>query len=182
MASIASSRRLRRVRAGTGLLLRAALAATIAWLLAEHVAGHDDPFFAPLAAVVALAAGRAEHGPRAPRLLFGLAVGIAVGEGTLDLAGRGAAALGLAVLIATLLVLLIDGAPVVVAQGAAAAVLVVTAAGGAGLTRIVDALIGGAVALVVELRFAPRRVQRLRRAEHAALAEMADGLERAAQA
>jgi hypothetical protein len=182
MASFASSRRLSRVQAGSALVLRATIAAAVAWLLAEHLAGHDDPFFAPLATVVALSAEAAAHGPRAPRLLLAMVVGIAAGEGSLDLVGHGAAAIGLAVLVAMALVLLADGAPAPIAQAAAAAVLVTATGGSAGLARIVDALIGAGVALVVELGFAPRRLEQLRLTERAALAEMSAGLERAALA
>ena len=49
--------------------------------------------------------------------------------------------------------------------------------GEAGFQRLVDALIGAGVALVfTQIRFSPEPVALLRRAEAAALADMADGL------
>lgn len=46
------------------LLLQQTIAATVAWLIANLVSGHNDPFFAPLAAVVALNAPLGERPAR----------------------------------------------------------------------------------------------------------------------
>ena len=49
-----------------------------AWVIAKHVVDHHEPFFAPIAAVVALNAPLGERGLNAVRLLEGVVVGIVV--------------------------------------------------------------------------------------------------------
>jgi uncharacterized membrane protein YgaE (UPF0421/DUF939 family) len=48
-------------------VLQGTLAATVAWVIAEHVVGDHDPFFAPIAAFVALNAAVGERGLNAVR-------------------------------------------------------------------------------------------------------------------
>jgi uncharacterized membrane protein YgaE (UPF0421/DUF939 family) len=78
----------------------------------------------------------------------------------------------------------LDGARIVIAQAGASAILTVAVANGeAGTQRLVDALIGAGVALVFsQLLFSPEPVSLVRRAEVAALARMAKGLELTARA
>lgn len=131
------------------LLLQQALAATLAWLIATRVMQHHIPFFAPMAAVVALNTSLGQRGTNAIRLLIGVAVGIICGEGGLWLLGPGYSALGVATFVAMFLAQQVDRAPIVTAQAASAAILTVTTAGGeGGLDRLLDALVGAGVALV----------------------------------
>jgi Fusaric acid resistance protein-like len=55
-------------------------AAVIAWMIAVHFAGHSEPFFAPIAAIVGLNVTGGRRGSNAVRLLIGVVVGIAVAE------------------------------------------------------------------------------------------------------
>jgi hypothetical protein len=50
-------------------LLKGTAAATLAWVIANHVVDHHEPFFAPIAAVVALNAPLGERGLNTLRLL-----------------------------------------------------------------------------------------------------------------
>ena len=68
------------MRAYAWSIVQAAVAAGIAWFLAHTVLGHPQPFFAPIAAVVALAAGTGGRGTQAVQMLLGVAVGVVVGE------------------------------------------------------------------------------------------------------
>jgi uncharacterized membrane protein YgaE (UPF0421/DUF939 family) len=165
------------------LLLQQALAATLAWLIATRVMQHHIPFFAPIAAVVALNTSLGQRGTNAVRLLIGVAVGIICGEGGLWLLGAGYLALGMATFVAMFLAQLVDRAFVVTAQAASAAILTVTTAGGeGGLDRLLDALVGAGVALVFsQVLFTPDPVRLVQRAEAAALGEMAEGLRLTAQ-
>jgi hypothetical protein len=49
-------------------------ASTAAWVIATHVIDHHEPFFAPIAAVIALNAPLGERGLNAFRLLLGVVV------------------------------------------------------------------------------------------------------------
>ena len=175
-AALARARR--QVAADLWPLLQGALAASAAWAIARYALDHPEPFFAPIAAVVALNTSVGERGLNAVRLLQGVIVGIVVGEVTLVLLGAGVAALALAVLIATAGARALGGARITIAQAAVSAILIVSFADAeAGVDRLVDALTGAGVALVFsQLLFSPEPVRLLRRSEAAALARMADGL------
>ena len=56
-------------------LVQQSAAAMVAWLIAGRVAGHNDPFFAPVAAVVGLNATLGRRGSNAVRLLAGVLIG-----------------------------------------------------------------------------------------------------------
>jgi len=158
-------------------------AATVAWLIATRALGHHEPFFAPIAAVIALNAPLGERGLNALRLLVGVVVGIAAGEVATLALGAGFGTLALATFSAMTIARALGGARVTVAQAAAGAILTVAVADGeAGINRLGDALIGAGVALFFsQLLFSPEPVALLRRAEAAALADMARGLELTAQ-
>ena len=108
----------------------------------------------------------------------GVFVGIAAGEVTLLLLGAGVVDLALATLAAVLVARSLGESRIVVAQAAVGAFLTVALADGeAGLYRAADALVGTGVALVFsQLLFSPEPLAILRRAESAALAELADAL------
>lgn len=156
----------------------------IAWILALWIGDHPDPFFAPIAAVVALNTTLGERGRNAVRLVSGVVVGIVAGEIGLLVFGGGNGSLVLAVFTAMVAARALGSQPIVVAQAASAAILtVVVSDGQGGLSRLTDALVGAGVALVFsQVLFTPEPVWLLRRAESAALTGMADGLRLTARA
>jgi uncharacterized membrane protein YgaE (UPF0421/DUF939 family) len=165
-------------------VLQQTIAGTVAWLLATHLVHHHEPFFAPIAAVVALNTQLGERGLNALRLLLGVLTGIVFGEIALHALGSGYWALALSLFAAMATATALDVARVVVAQAASAAILTVTTGSGErGPQRLVDALIGAGVALVFsQLLFTPRPVALLHGAEQAALNAMAEGLTLTARA
>jgi uncharacterized membrane protein YgaE (UPF0421/DUF939 family) len=180
----ACSRALGRVAAHAWPLLQSTAAATAAWVIARRLANHPDPFFAPIAAVLALNASRGERGANALRLLVGVIVGIVAGELAIGALGGGYGTLALATFAAMAVAVALGGARITIGQAAASAILTVAVADGqAGPQRLVDALIGAGVALVfTQVLFSPEPVGLLRRAEAAALTDMADGLKLTARA
>ena len=118
------------------------------------------------------------------RLLLGVVVGVVAGEITVAALGGGYGSLALAVFAATAVARALGGARIVIAQAAAGAILTVAVANGeAGTQRLVDALIGVGVALLfTQVLFSPEPLALLRRAEAAALADMAEALHLTAQA
>lgn len=165
-------------------LLQATAAATIAWAIANALGDHPDPFFAPIAAVIAMNAERGERGINALRLLSGVFIGIMVAELTVVSLGDGYGRLALATAVAMTVARAMGGARIVLAQAAGSAILtVVTSAGEGGIDRLIDASIGAGVALVfTQVLFSPEPVALLRRAEASALTGLAEGLHLTASA
>lgn len=159
-------------------------AAVAAWVIAVRFAGHPEPFFAPIAAIVGLNVTLGRRGSNAVRLLIGVVVGIAVAELVVEFAGGGVWTLALATFFAMLIARAVDDQPIVVAQAAVSAVLITTfGSQEQGWERLVDALIGVGVALVFsQLLFAPEPLRLLRRAEGAVLSSLAEGLRLTAHA
>jgi uncharacterized membrane protein YgaE (UPF0421/DUF939 family) len=168
-----------RVVAAAWLLLQSAVAATAAWVIARYGLDHPEPFFAPVAAVIALNTTLGERGLHAVRLLYGVVVGILIGELGLLVLGQGAGTLGLATFVAMTIAYGVGGARITVAQAAVGAILTIAVGEPeAGLDRFIDALVGAGVALVfTQVLFSPEPVALVRRAEAAALNELAEGLD-----
>ena len=180
----AGSRPLQRVVADAWPLLQGTAAATAAWVLAKYVFDHPQPFFAPIAALIALNTSLGERGLNALRLLQGVVLGIVVGEVILATLAGGYASIAVAILVATAAARALGGTRIVVAQSAVGAILTVAMANAeAGVERLTDALIGAGVALVFsQVLFSPEPLALLRRAEAAVLERMAGGLALTARA
>ena len=178
------SRATARTWADAWLLLQQALAATVAWVLATHVVEHRQPFFAPIAAVIALNAPLGQRGSNTIRLLQGVVIGILTGELALAAIGASSGSLFLATLSALAVSRALSSPPLVLAQAATGAILTVTAGNGqVGTGRLIDALIGGGVALLfTQVLFTPDPIRLLRRAEAVVLSDIADAFDLTARA
>src|SRR5690606_18005580 len=77
-------------------LIQAAMAGTLAWVIARHLVGNHEPFFAPIAAVVALNQPLGERGSNGIRILLGVVLGIVVGEIVVSILGSGYVSVGVA--------------------------------------------------------------------------------------
>ena len=145
---------------GAWPLLQGTAAATVAWVIAVYVFDHHEPFFAPVAAVIALNTSLGERGLNTMRLLQGVVVGIVVGSVALAALGSGTGSLALATFVAMAIAFAARGARIVVAQAAVGAILTVAIGEGeAGVERLADALIGAGVALVFsQVLFSPEPV------------------------
>ncbi|HEU5244630.1 MAG TPA: sugar porter family MFS transporter [Gaiellaceae bacterium] len=136
-----------------GQLVQAAVAAAISWELALLLPGSSgQPFFAPIAAAIALNAERGRRGRQAVEMMTGVSAGIVIGASAVAVGGSGVWQI-LAVTFAAFLLTTAAGAPRIVrGQAASSAILVVALYGPtSNLTfqRLEDALIGGAVAIVI---------------------------------
>jgi hypothetical protein len=146
-------RRLGRVRSSWFGIAQTALAAAIAWALASLV--NDNPFFAPISAVIALGLARGRRTLRAVELTLGVAVGIAVGDVIVLALGTGTLVVFLVVALAMAAALLLGAGTILVNQAAISATLT-PPQDGISPSRFLDALIGGAVALLVGQVLFPR--------------------------
>jgi uncharacterized membrane protein YgaE (UPF0421/DUF939 family) len=142
-------------------MAQTAVAAGLAYYVAHSLVGHVQPFFAPIATTVSMSTSTDLRAQRAVQLVAGALLGIATGAGVAALLGTGPAALGVAVFVSLCVALAIGRG--FIAQGAlffnqaaVAAILILTlhtSAEGAG--RLIDALIGGGIALVFSLLLFP---------------------------
>lgn len=180
-------RRSHELRASALVILQICVAATVSWLIATELVGHPQPFFAPIAAVISVTSGMGRRRRVVVELAAGVAVGILVGELLLGAIGRGSWQLALVVAIAASVAVLLDVGRLAVIQACTSAILLVTvvptdSVDSVALARFVDALVGGAVGLLVGLALARDPVRALRRDVSAVLSELADLLNSASTA
>src|SRR5256714_4348071 len=172
--------RVRRVRAAALFAAQAGVAAGLSWLIAFDWLHHARPFFAPIAAVIALNVSVGQRLRRVVELVVGVALGILVGDVLIYFIGTGAWQIGAGVGAAILVAVFLGGSPIVIGQAAASAVLVATLAppsGGIYYTRFLDALIGGVAGILVMALLLPvNPLTTIRRAAGPALDVIADGL------
>jgi hypothetical protein len=147
-------RRTSRLRAGLWTIAQTAISVGAAWAIARQLS--SSPFFAPISAVVSLAAARGQRTRRAIELVLGVAVGLAVADLIVAALGTSTPVLMLVVALAMGTALLVGGGTLLVSQAGVSAVFVTTVPQSHSWTRVVDALIGGAVALLVSQVLLPR--------------------------
>jgi uncharacterized membrane protein YccC len=145
-----------RLRVNGWPVVQTAVAASVAYFLAVIVIGHEQPFFAPIAAVICLGVTLGQRWRRAVELVFGVAVGLMVADLLVILIGTGAARIGVVVLIAMAAAVFFGARPLLVNQAAISALLVVVLQPPHDVfdpARFLDALVGGVVALAVNYLF-----------------------------
>jgi uncharacterized membrane protein YgaE (UPF0421/DUF939 family) len=178
--------RLRRVRSTLLFAAQAALAAGMAWLVAHDMIKHPAPFFAPIAAVIVLNVSVGQRMRRAVELVFGVALGILVGDLLIYFIGTGAWQIGVGVAVAILAAVFLGGSATVIGQAASSAVLVATLAPpryGIYYSRFIDALIGGVVGVAVLALLLPvNPLTVIRKAAKPAFQAIVDGLHAGADA
>lgn len=166
---------------------QAAFAAGAAWELALQLPNHGQPFFAPIAAVIALGAQRGTRGRFAFQMMIGVAVGILVGAAVTAVGGAGWWQLIVGVAAAMVAGIAVAPQAIVRNQAAASAVLIVALhrpGSNLALQRLEDALIGGGLAIVLAQLLFPidpldlvrREARRVRDQLSDALAETAAAL------
>lgn len=151
--------RAERLRGGSWAIAQTAVGAGLAWVLASAVLGQDKPVFAPIAAVIALGATFGQRGRRAVELIVGVVVGIAIADAIVVLLGAGPLQIALVVALAMSAALLIGGGGLLVTEAGVSATLITIlhTPGADSLSgeRAVEAMLGGAVAVVLNYLFFP---------------------------
>ena len=149
---------LRRVRASALPLAQSALAAGLAWELARRIPHHQRPYFAPIAAVLSLGVALGQRSQRAVEVSLGVAVGVLVGDVLVNWVGVGTWQITCGVALAMVTAVFMGGSVLVINQAAASAVLITAlplSFSGRFYYRFEDAVVGGAVAVVVNLILLP---------------------------
>jgi uncharacterized membrane protein YgaE (UPF0421/DUF939 family) len=136
--------------------------------------------------VIVLSASAERRWQRAVELVAGVALGVAVADLLIFVAGVGVVQIVAVVAIAMLITVFAGGGGLAVAQAATSAALVVALAppqGDLSLDRFIDAIIGGAVGLLVMSLVLPHNpLSRVRRAAGETLTQLADAVGLAAGA
>lgn len=150
-----------RLRHGWRPVLQDALAATVAWIIATRLAGHPLPFFAPAAALNVLNQARGRRIRRTAEVVLGVAVGVLVAELVVQALGPRTTSTVFAVILLTVTLAVAFGASSVSTVQATLSALYLAVVSPPHETlvpvRFVDALIGGAVALVTSQVLNARR-------------------------
>ncbi|MBX4170636.1 FUSC family protein [Rhodococcus sp. DMU2021] len=155
-----------RLRTSALPIVQCALAAGLAWWVAKDLVGHQQPFFAPIAAVVSLGLGLGARLRRSVELVCGVTVGIGVGDLLVSLIGSGPWQIALVVTIAMSTAVALNSGPIFAMQAGNSAVLVATLlppGGTGGPDRMVDALVGGLTGIAVVAMIPTHPVRRARR-------------------
>jgi uncharacterized membrane protein YgaE (UPF0421/DUF939 family) len=145
-------------RLGVGVwpILQTAVAASLAWFLASATLGHDQPFFAAIAAVVSTGVVVGQEGRRALELVFGVACGLAVADLLVLAIGTGTVQIGIVVALAMAAAMMLGGGTLLITEVGVSALLAITlepSTTGLSPDRFVDALIGSGVVLAVRAVF-----------------------------
>jgi uncharacterized membrane protein YgaE (UPF0421/DUF939 family) len=151
-----------RLRVRSWPILQTAVAAVAAWYLATLLVSEEKPVFAAIAAVVALGATYGQRPERAVELVGGVVLGIGLADLLIGAIGSGPLQLGLLVLLAMGAAVALGGGPVLVTEAAVSATLLVLlepTSAGLAPSRLIEAVVGGGVALAVSaLAFPPNPV------------------------
>ncbi|MDQ3923815.1 MAG: FUSC family protein [Actinomycetota bacterium] len=152
-----------RLRTNAWPVLQTALAASVAYFLAAIVLGQEQPFFAPIAAVISLGLTLGQRGRRTVELVFGVAIGLLVADLLVLAIGVGAVQVAVVVALAMAAALLFAERTLFVNQAAISAILVIVLQPPDAVfspDRFLSALIGGGVALAINYAFPinPRRL------------------------
>jgi len=165
--------------------LQTAVAASLAWFLASVVLGHDQPYFAAIAAVISTGVVVGQEGRRAVELVFGVACGLTVADLLVMLIGTGTVQIGVVVALAMAVAWLLGGGPALVTEAGVTALFTVMldpSTSGWSPERFVDALLGSGVALGVRAVFPSDPRHRVERAAHPIFDDLTGALRETATA
>ena len=179
-------RALDRLRGRAWPILQTAVAAVAAWYLAKLLLDVQRPVFASIAAVIALGATYGQRPERAIELIGGVVLGIGVADLLIVAIGTGPLQLGLLVVLAMSAAVILGGGPVLVTEAAVSAILLsLIEPSSAGLppSRLLEALVGGGVALAISaLAFPLNPILLVGRSTQAIFGELGRTMEELAEA
>jgi uncharacterized membrane protein YgaE (UPF0421/DUF939 family) len=156
-------------------ILQCALAAGVAWWFARVVLGHPTPFFAPVTAVISLGFSYGHRIRRAFEVMAGVAVGVFVGDLFINEFGSGYWQLVVIAFLAMTIATLVNAGNLITIQAGVQSIIVATlvAAPDEALSRWIDAIVGGGVAIAFTLVAPAAPVHRPRQRAAEVLREIA---------
>ncbi len=178
----AARRRRDRLQQRAFPILQASLGAGVAWYVARVVFGHEAPIFAGVVAIVCLGMNFGQRLTRAVEITIGAATGILTGELIVHFLGSGAWQTALIALLAMVIATLFGAGSLLTIQAGVQGVVVATASvlpGGA-MSRWIDAVIGGCVAILIAMATPTSPLRKPRRLARRLTEEVARLLDRTA--
>src|SRR3954447_23852119 len=173
----------RRLNARSFAIVQTAVAALVAWYVCILVLPDPKPLFACIATVISIGASHGAHRQRATQLVLGVVTGLTVADVIIHVIGTGAPQLAIMLVLAMSVAVLLNGSELVISEAAVSAMLLVmTSSGSFWPNRILEAAIGGAVALAITLLVSPDPILPVSRAAQAVFGRLGRALERTATA
>lgn len=179
--------RVKALRLRVRLIFQVCIGASLALMFASDVLGHQQAFFAPIAAVIAIIAGNGGRRRTAIELMVGVSVGILVGELLVTVIGRGTWQIGLVIALAMIIASLLGLKGIAFTQATTSAILLVAvlptaAVTDPAITRFLDASVGGAIGLAMTILIPRNPVRDIDRDVQATLRSLAQVLSKTAEA
>jgi uncharacterized membrane protein YgaE (UPF0421/DUF939 family) len=168
-----------RVRRAAAPVLLASVAAAGAYAVARYGLGHPLPFFAPVAAWICLGFTADRQPRRVAEVAIGVAIGVLAGDLLVLAIGTGPVQVAVVLTAAVLLARFLDRGDLLAMQAGVQAMVIAVlpaASSGGPVGRWLDALVGGAVALVVAALSPQDPRRRVRSHAEEAATEIADVL------
>jgi uncharacterized membrane protein YgaE (UPF0421/DUF939 family) len=147
------------------LLAQIGVGVLVSWLFATYVLGHDNPFFAPVTAILCLGLTYGQRLRRIVEVTVGVAIGVLVGDLVVLVLGTGAWQMAVVVVAAMSLAIVLSSGHLLVIQAGVQSVFIVALVvdQSAALSRWLDAVVGGVVALLIGVVAPTSPVRRPRR-------------------
>jgi uncharacterized membrane protein YgaE (UPF0421/DUF939 family) len=172
-----------RVRLTAWAIVQCVVGACLAWRAAEDLLGHRAPVFAAVAAVVCLGVTQGQRLRRVVELAAGVTIGVALGDLLIAQIGRGWWQLGLVVGLGMVIAQALGGGQLISAQaGLQGIFLIALPQADGGLSRWQDALLGGAVALLVAAALPGDPARQVRARAETLIGRLEDVVRQAARA
>jgi uncharacterized membrane protein YccC len=167
-------------------VLQTAVAVGLAWYLAGVIFGHEQPVFASIAALISLGVSVGRQWKRALQVILGVGSGIALASFLVLVVGAGPLQMVLVVGLALVAAVFLGAEPLLMTQvGISAITAVGVEAPSGGLfspERLLDALVGACVAVIIHVLFPVDPERRIERSARPIFDELAATLEETAVA
>jgi uncharacterized membrane protein YgaE (UPF0421/DUF939 family) len=141
-------------------IVQTASAAVVAWYVALLLLPDPTPSFAAIAAIISLSAAYGERGKQALQLVVGVVLGLTVADVIVHALGAGPYQIGILIVLAMAAAVVLGGGETVISEAPVSALLLMALAPGSdpatfSPNRIIEGVIGGAVALFISSVFFP---------------------------
>src|SRR5918997_4407232 len=167
-------------------VLQTAVAVGLAWYLASVIFGHERPVFASIAALISLGVAVGRQWKRAVQVILGVGLGIALASFLVLAVGAGPLQMTLVVGLALGAAVFLGAEPLLMTQVGISAITAVGVEAPSGglfsIERLLDALVGACVAVLINVLFPVDPERRIERSARPIFDELTATLEETAAA